>query len=66
MLTDRQIAYFVEKKLRDHYQSFVEDILTDCKLPQFLGTYPVNIQTPIYGSDDMEFQQYVAPGVVMT
>ncbi|KAI8121498.1 hypothetical protein FF38_00066 [Lucilia cuprina] len=65
-MTDRQIAYFVERKLREHYHSFIKEILTDCNLPQSLATIPVNMQEPIYGSEEMEFQQYVAPGVVMT
>lgn len=38
----------------------------DCDLPVSLANLPVQFQEPVYGSFDIEFQQYVAPGVVMT
>lgn len=56
----------MERKLREHYQTFINDILTDCNIPQSVASIPINLLEPIYGSEDMEFQQYVAPGVVMT
>ncbi|XP_075149557.1 ABC transporter G family member 20 [Haematobia irritans] len=64
--TDRQISFYIEKKLYDTYATFVKAVVTDCNYPSKLATIPVNMQPPIYGTDDMEFQRYVAPGVVMT
>ncbi|XP_004530724.1 ABC transporter G family member 23 [Ceratitis capitata] len=65
-MTDQQIGYFIERKLRDSFGSFVKGVLTDCNLPTGLGNIPIQFQEPVYGSFDIEFQQYVAPGVVMT
>lgn len=65
-MKDQQIGYFIERKLRDSFGSFVKNVLTDCNLPAGLGNIPIQFQEPVYGSFDIEFQQYVAPGVVMT
>ncbi|XP_037949298.1 ABC transporter G family member 23 [Teleopsis dalmanni] len=65
-MTDQQIAFFVERKLRDKFDSFMKNVLADCDLPTSLANIPVQFQEPVYGSFDIEFQQYVAPGVVMT
>lgn len=65
-MTDQQIGYFIERKLRDSFGSFVKNVLADCNLPTGLGNIPIQFQEPVYGSFDIEFQQYVAPGVVMT
>ncbi|XP_073823396.1 ABC transporter G family member 23 [Musca autumnalis] len=64
--TDRQISYYLERKLREVYGTFVKDVVTDCNYPSSIASIPINMQEPIYGSEDMEFQRYVAPGVVMT
>ncbi|XP_017475203.1 PREDICTED: ABC transporter G family member 20-like [Rhagoletis zephyria] len=65
-MTDQQIGYFIERKLRDSFGSFMKGVLIDCNLPASLGNIPIQFQEPVYGSLDIEFQQYVAPGVVMT
>ncbi|XP_053946025.1 ABC transporter G family member 23 [Anastrepha ludens] len=65
-MTDQQIGYFIERKLRDIFGSFIKSVLIDCNLPTGLGNIPIQFQEPVYGSVDIEFQQYVAPGVVMT
>ncbi|XP_054726104.1 ABC transporter G family member 23 [Anastrepha obliqua] len=65
-MTDQQIGYFIERKLREIFGSFIKSVLIDCNLPTGLGNIPIQFQEPVYGSVDSEFQQYVAPGVVMT
>ncbi|XP_061386051.1 ABC transporter G family member 20 [Musca vetustissima] len=64
--TDRQISYYLERKLREVYGSFIKEVVSDCNYSPSLASIPVNMQEPIYGTEDMEFQRYVAPGVVMT
>lgn len=65
-MTDQQIAYFIERRLRGAFSTFMKNILRDCDLPTSLANTPIQFQEPIYGSLEIEFQQYVAPGVVMT
>jgi hypothetical protein len=40
--------------------------MIDCHYPKQLGTIPIQFMTPVYGTMDAEFQEYMAPGVVMT
>lgn len=64
--TDQQITFFMERKLRDTYKEFTQDLMTECNWPKRLGNIPVNFEDPVYGTMDQEFTNFVAPGVVMT
>uniref|UniRef100_A0A2M3Z376 Putative abc transporter g family member 20 n=1 Tax=Anopheles braziliensis TaxID=58242 RepID=A0A2M3Z376_9DIPT len=64
--SDQQITFFIEKKLLETYRQFAESIMDDCQLPRQLANIPINFQTPVYGSLDEEFTDFMAPGVVMT
>ncbi|XP_030381127.1 ABC transporter G family member 20 [Scaptodrosophila lebanonensis] len=65
-MTDQQVAYFMQRKLRDKFSSFMHSVVKDCNVSSAVVELPVQFQEPIYGSPDIEFQQYCAPGVVMT
>lgn len=65
-MSNQQVAYFLERKLREAYGSFAQKLMTDCELPKALATIPVNFQKPVYSSFDADFQEYAAPGVIMT
>lgn len=65
-MSNQQNAYFLERKLREAYGSFAQKLMTDCELPARLATIPVNFQKPVYSSFDADFQEYAAPGVIMT
>lgn len=64
--SDQQLTFFLEKKLRQTYQEFAEKLMVDCEYPLKLGNIPMNFDTPIYGSYDGLYTDYMAPGVVMT
>uniref|UniRef100_A0A1A9VLD0 Uncharacterized protein n=1 Tax=Glossina austeni TaxID=7395 RepID=A0A1A9VLD0_GLOAU len=65
-MTDRQVSLFLEQKLREAFGNYLKTIINECNLPASVGNLPINFQKPIYGSEDTEFQQFVAPGVIMT
>ncbi|EDW03077.1 ABC transporter G family member 20 [Drosophila grimshawi] len=65
-MTDQQVAYYMQRKLRDKFSDFMNGVVRDCNVSSALVKLPVQFQDPIYGSTDIEFQQYCAPGVVMT
>ncbi|KAH8421163.1 hypothetical protein KR009_006986 [Drosophila setifemur] len=65
-MTDQQVAYFMQRKLRDRFTTFMRSVVKDCNVSTALVDLPVQFQDPIFGSADIEFQQYCAPGVVMT
>lgn len=64
--SDQQLTYFLEKKLRETYREFAENMMTDCEMPRRLGNVPIRFEKPIFGTFDDEFTTYIAPGVVMT
>ncbi|XP_017098941.2 ABC transporter G family member 20 [Drosophila bipectinata] len=65
-MTDQQVAYFMQRKLREKFSAFMKSVVKDCNASAALVELPVQFQEPIFGSMDIEFQQYCAPGVVMT
>ncbi|KAH8314097.1 hypothetical protein KR067_010439 [Drosophila pandora] len=65
-MTDQQVAYFMQRKLREKFSTFMRSVVKDCNASAALVELPVQFQEPIFGSTDIEFQQYCAPGVVMT
>ena len=64
--SDQQLTFFLEKKLRQTYLEFAENLMADCELPIKLGNVPIDFLQPIYGSHDGVYTDYMAPGVVMT
>lgn len=65
-MSNQQVAYFLERKLREIFSDFAKKLMIDCGYPEALGSIPVHFETPIYSSFDTEFKEYAAPGVVMT
>ncbi|XP_055688091.1 ABC transporter G family member 23 [Lutzomyia longipalpis] len=65
-MTDQQISYFLERKLRSTYQKFSESLMTDCELPVALGNIPIHFYEPIFGYAEGEFKEFIAPGIIMT
>lgn len=66
LLIDQQISYFLERRLREAFENFLATVLDDCGISKGIANSPVHIMKPIFGTLDSQFQQYVAPGVVMT
>lgn len=56
----------MQRKLRDKFSTFMRSVVNDCNVSTAIVDLPVQFQEPIFGSTDIEFQQYCAPGVVMT
>lgn len=64
--SDQQVTFFLEKKLLEAYKNFAEYLMTECQLPKQLANAPINFETPLYGTFDDEFTNFMAPGVIMT
>lgn len=64
--SDQQLTFFLEKKLRQTYLEFAQDLMRDCEFPIKLGNVPMDFEKPIYGSYDGLYTDYMAPGIVMT
>lgn len=64
--SNQQLIFYLEKKLLKTYLEFTEQLMVDCNYPIKLGNSPINFDTPIFGSFDGTFTDYMAPGVIMT
>lgn len=64
--SDQQLTFFLEKRLHETYKEFAEQLMTDCEFPIKLSNVPIDFMTPIYGSFDGVYTDYMAPGIVMT
>lgn len=56
----------MQRKLRDKFSNFMNNVVQECNVSAALVKLPVQFEDPIYGNMEIEFQQYCAPGVVMT
>lgn len=65
-MSNQQVAFFLERKLREAYGSFAQNLMVDCELPKALASIPINFKKPVYSSFEADFQEYAAPGVIMT
>lgn len=65
-MSNQQVAYFLERKLREAYGEFAQNLMVDCGLPKALASIPIRFEHPIYSSFNADFQEYAAPGVIMT
>ncbi|XP_068423797.1 ABC transporter G family member 20 [Clinocottus analis] len=62
-LTNRQIAFMLQKKLHEAFQSFVENKMGSLS---YLVALPIKFEEPIYGSSDTDFTTFVTPGAVLS
>ncbi|GAB0099833.1 ABC transporter G family member 20 [Sergentomyia squamirostris] len=65
-MTDQQISFFLERKLRSTYIRFSENLMADCDFPLALGNIPIHFYEPIFGKAEGEFKEFIAPGIIMT
>lgn len=65
-MSNQQVAFFLERKLRETYGIFAQNLMVDCELPKALASIPINFKKPVYSSFEADFQEYAAPGVIMT
>lgn len=62
-LTNRQIAFMLQKKLHEAFQTFVDNKLGSFS---YLVALPIKFEEPIYGSVNTDFTTFVTPGAVLS
>ncbi|XP_067466841.1 ABC transporter G family member 23 isoform X1 [Thunnus thynnus] len=62
-LTNRQIAFMLQKKLHEAFQAFVDNKLGSMS---YLVAMPIKFEEPIYGSLNTDFTTFVTPGAVLS
>merc|ERR1712024_42586 len=41
-------------------------VLSDCNIPENIPSLPIQFETPVYGSNDPTFTEFMAPGVILS
>ncbi|XP_033125367.1 ABC transporter G family member 20-like [Anneissia japonica] len=68
-LTNQQIALSLEQTLSLAYQQFITDLLSSIKVPKInpeIAQLPLQFGSPIYGTQDSDFTDFMAPGVILS
>lgn len=65
-MSNQQVGYFLERKLREAYAEFAQKLMIDCEKEKKVGNIPIHFEKPVYATFDADFQEYAAPGVIMT
>eukprot|EP01136_Pigoraptor_vietnamica_P017299 Opistho-1_new@62267 len=64
--TDQQIAISIEQKVSQAFEILVASTLQDLGMDPTLGSLPVVILDPVYGSRNPSFTDFIAPGMIVS
>ena len=65
-MTNQQVGFTVQIKLAETFQAYGSSVLTDCNIPENITSLPIQFETPVYGSNDPTFTEFMAPGVILS
>jgi hypothetical protein len=61
-ITNQHIALTLQLKFAEAFQNFLEQMVTSCDLPKEIASIPLVFQEPIYGTKELTFTDFMAPG----
>ena len=64
-MTNQQVGFTVQIKLVETFQAYGVSVLTSCGIPENLLSLPLQFETPVYGSNEPTFTEFMAPGVIL-
>ena len=64
-MSNHQVAFTMQKSISDALNNFMSDLLSDCNFPQDMADIPLHFNTPIYGSSNPSFTEFMAPGIII-
>lgn len=53
------------QQFRDGYENFYKSLLSDCEFPELVGEPPLQFGDPVYGPEDPNFTEFMAPGIII-
>ncbi len=63
---DSQISYAIQGEILNSTELFLKEILSSYKIDPSIINPPVIIENPIYGSVNLEFVNFVGPGMMIS
>ena len=64
-MTNQQVAYTLQKNIADGFSDFMSNLLKDCNLPEDIADIPLLFNSPVYGSANPSFTEFMAPGIII-
>ena len=64
-MTNQQVAFSLQKAIGDGFSDFIQQLLKDCNMPEDMSDIPLKFNTPIYGSQNPNFTEFMAPGIII-
>ncbi|CAL8072610.1 unnamed protein product [Orchesella dallaii] len=63
--SSKQTAAPIKKALYDAFEDFIADMLSDCGFDERQGESVLKFNTPIFGRDNTDFREYLAPSLAV-
>ena len=65
-MTNQQVGFTLQMKLAETFQAFGSSVLSACNIPENVTSLPIQFETPVYGSNEPTFTEFMAPGVILS
>lgn len=65
-VTNQHIAFTLQMKFVEAFEAFTKQIFEACDLPTEHANIPLVFEEPIYGSHELTFTDFMAPGIILT
>ena len=65
-MTNQQVGFTLQMRLAEAFQSFASSVLQSCEIPDSVTSLPIQFETPVYGSMEPTFTEFMAPGVILS
>lgn len=65
-VTNQQLALTLQLKLVEAFQKFLAQLVESCDFPPEMASIPLVFDNPIYGTTQLTFTDFMAPGIILT
>ena len=65
-VTNQHIAFTLQLKLVEAFEGFMKQLVDCCEFPEAMASVPLVFDKPIYGTNELTFTDFMAPGIILT
>ena len=65
-MTNQQVGFTIQMRLAEAFQAFSSSVLSSCNIPDTVTSLPIQFETPVYGSNEPTFTEFMAPVVILS
>lgn len=63
--SNQQVSFVLKRSIADGYSNFFKELLSDCGFPEETADTPLIFDTPVYGPEEANFTDFMAPGIII-